>query len=217
MTLTTPSLAGMPSFGFDQVTAIRIEDLSFFLVVLLLSALAVKWLWNVTAKDFPKLPRLGYRRALAMTALLGLFTVLVLSMVSGARELLTPGAWRKQGATYRLIDPATESLRKKSITTLRSALWLYAKTHDGKFPQDDFDPELMHDIWESASERGHRYIYNGGLALDGPRKVLALEPDVFGDERYILFSDGEVKKVARVEIERATQRPESTPTSAQLP
>jgi hypothetical protein len=27
-------------------------------------------------------------------------------MISGARELMTPGAWEKQGVTYRLADQA---------------------------------------------------------------------------------------------------------------
>ena len=207
----------MPSYSFNEVTRIRIEDLSFFLVLLLLSALGVKWLWNVAAKDFSRMPRLNYGRALAMTLLLGLFTVLVLSMISGARELLTPGAWRKQGATYRLNDPANDPLRRKTIAALRSALWAYAKAHEGKFPKDDFDPEMTHETWESASEAGHRYIYNGGQALNGPRKVLAIEPDAFGDERYVLFSDGEIKKVGRVELESAIERAATGNASAQLP
>ncbi len=207
----------MPSFSFNEVTRIRIEDLSFFLVLLLVSALGVKWLWNLATKDFPRMPRLGYGRALAMTVLLGLAAILVLSMISGARELLTPGAWRKQGTTYRLNDPANDPLRRKTIANLRSALWIYAKAHEGKFPQDDFDPELMHEIWESASEAGHRYIYNGGLTTDGPKKVLAVEPDVFGDERYFLFSNGEIIKAGRKEVEQAIERGEQDRASSQTP
>jgi hypothetical protein len=45
-----------------------------------------------------------YARALAAVALWGFVFVIVLTMISGARELLTPGAWEKQGATYKLKE-----------------------------------------------------------------------------------------------------------------
>jgi hypothetical protein len=34
----------------------------------------------------------------------GLLFLLILTMISGARELMTPGAWEKHGSTYRLKD-----------------------------------------------------------------------------------------------------------------
>jgi hypothetical protein len=64
----------------------------------------VKGLWNYLAKDFQKLPRMSYGKALAAVTLWGLLFLLVLSMISGARELMTPGAWEKQGLTYKLKD-----------------------------------------------------------------------------------------------------------------
>ncbi len=39
-----------------------------------------------------------------MVVLWGLLFTVVLAMISGARELMTPGAWEKQGATYRLKE-----------------------------------------------------------------------------------------------------------------
>ena len=69
-----------------------------------LLALLVKLLWNYLAKDFSKLPPMTYRKALAAVTLWGLLFLLVLTMISGARELMTPGAWEKQGATYKLKD-----------------------------------------------------------------------------------------------------------------
>ncbi len=36
----------------------------------------------------------------------GLLFVLVLTMISGARELMTPGAWEKEGFTYVLAGEA---------------------------------------------------------------------------------------------------------------
>ena len=54
--------------------------------------------------DFTRLPRLSYSKALAMVVLWGLLFVVVLTMISGARELMTPGAWKKNGITYSVVD-----------------------------------------------------------------------------------------------------------------
>ncbi len=99
-------LAGMPFFTLTDLARARIESISFFLVLFLLCALVLKVLWNWLAKDFEKLPRLTYGKALAATFLWGLVFVIVLTMISGARELLTPGAWEKDGATYKLKGSA---------------------------------------------------------------------------------------------------------------
>jgi uncharacterized membrane protein len=98
-------IAGMPSFTLTDVASMRLQAISFFLVVFLLCAWAVKAMWNSLAKDFVKLPRMIYPRALAVTFLWGMLFLIVLSMISGARELMTPGAWQKQGATYKLKEP----------------------------------------------------------------------------------------------------------------
>jgi hypothetical protein len=95
-------LAGMPSLSLTDIAALRMQSISFFLLVLLLCAWGVMALWNALRKDFPKLPVMSYGRALAVMTLWGLVFVIVLTMISGARELLTPGAWQKDGMTYKL-------------------------------------------------------------------------------------------------------------------
>jgi hypothetical protein len=95
-------LAGMPTFTLTDLARMRIDAISFFLLVLLLSAWGVQRLWNALAKDFVRLPTMSYKRALGVITLWGFLFVLVLTMISGARELLTPGAWEKNGATYKL-------------------------------------------------------------------------------------------------------------------
>jgi hypothetical protein len=94
--------AGMPQVGpmelarytgLSDLAQMRLQNISFFLAVLLLSAWLIRWLWNRLARDFTFLPRLGYGKALGLVVLWGLLFVLVLTMISGARELLTPGAW----------------------------------------------------------------------------------------------------------------------------
>lgn len=102
MTLPTAAEAGMPSVGLSDFARMRVETASFFLVGLLISAAIVMWCWNTLARDFPRLPRLRYRGAVGLVTLWGLLFVIVLTMISGARELMTPGAWVRQGMTYKL-------------------------------------------------------------------------------------------------------------------
>src|SRR5262245_47532465 len=111
LALAAPSvaLAGMPSFKVNDVAMLRVESLSFFLVVFLVSALFIQVLWNFLRRDFPRLPRLSYGKALGLVTLWGTLFVLVLTMISGARELLTPGAWDKVGFTYKLAKDKPEA------------------------------------------------------------------------------------------------------------
>ena len=99
-----PAHAGMPSFNLTDIAKARLDTISFFIALLLVLALVVKGLWNYLGRDFTKLPRMSYPKALTAVTLWGLLFLLVLTMISGARELMTPGAWEKQGATYRLKD-----------------------------------------------------------------------------------------------------------------
>jgi hypothetical protein len=108
-----PSFAGMPSAlreDFETVLRLResphqrFQAISFFLVGILVSTLVVKFLWNFVAKDFPRLPKLTFLRAFSVVLLWGLLFVIVLTMISGARELMTPGAWKKDGLTYSVND-----------------------------------------------------------------------------------------------------------------
>ena len=96
--------AGMPSYTLSDLAKARLDSISFFIVLLLLLALLVKFLWNYLARDFQKLPKMTYPRALAAVTLWGLLFLVVVTMISGARELMTPGAWEKQGSTYKLKD-----------------------------------------------------------------------------------------------------------------
>jgi hypothetical protein len=106
--LATPALAGMPvAPSLTDWARARLETISFFVVVLLLSAAAVMGIWNSIRKDVPRLPRLSYAKALGLVVLWGLLFCVVLGMITGARGLLTPGAWKRDGATYRLADPPT--------------------------------------------------------------------------------------------------------------
>jgi hypothetical protein len=96
----------------SKLAKLRLDAISFFLVALLASGGAIQLIWNSLAKDFPKLPRISFLRSLGLIALWGLLFLLVLTMISGARELMTPGAWRKNGLTYELVEPEKKAYDK---------------------------------------------------------------------------------------------------------
>ena len=118
--LMSPSfaLAGMPSmYKLSDAARMRFETISFFLVVLLLSAAVVMAIWNSIAKDVDRLPRLSYAKALALVLLWGLLFSVVLGMVMGARELLMPGAWKPEENQYKLAPPPRQTAPATRPTT----------------------------------------------------------------------------------------------------
>lgn len=205
MLLGQGAQAGMTVYGLRDIYRLRFQEISFFLLLLLLCALVLKLLWNHAFKGFNAIPRLKYLQALALSLLFGLVMLVVLTMISGIREVLTPGAWRHQGTSYRLNDPAQEPARRRSLEQLRTALFQYAAAHDGRFPRSDFVPEIPDKLWESPDQGGSHYVYPGGLTTNQVNAVLAVEPLDFGEERWVLFGSGEIQKLANDEIEKRLQ------------
>ena len=200
-------LAGMPvpMWVLTEAGQARLSSISFFLMGLLLSALVVRWMWNWLQADFPKLPRLTYGKSLAMVTLWGLCFILVLTMISGARELLTPGAWKVNGATYALADVGSaksaatpnaddERLpeRTKKLDALRFALWQFAATHEGRFPTDAEAAKMPDSIWEVADPSAMRFVYVPGLTVQSRELLLVAEPELFGPERLVLWTNGQI-------------------------
>jgi hypothetical protein len=100
--------AGMPpAYVLTDLARARVEAISFFLFILFLSAAIVQRLWNHLRSSFTRLPRLSFLKAVSLVALWGLLFMIVLAMISGGRELTTPGAWERHGASYRLVPPTT--------------------------------------------------------------------------------------------------------------
>jgi hypothetical protein len=190
------SFAGMTVYDLNDVVRLRLEELSFFSVVLALCGLAIRALWNWVAKDFKNWPRLTYGKALALTGLLSLLMLLVLSMISGARELMTPGAWNRQGSAYRLRTEANAEQRRIGMEGLRSAIFAYAREHGGRFPPHDFVPEIPERIWAAPDLQGTRYIYLAGFDTNATTNIIACEPQNFGDLRNVLFGNGEIKQLS---------------------
>jgi len=211
------ALAGMPTVTLSDVARMRFQAVSFFLLVLLLCAWGVKGLWNALAADVPRLPRLTYGKALGVVALWGLLFTLILTMVSGARELMTPGAWVKQGFTYRLAEgpppPPTDldAARRMKLERLRDALRVYAKSHDGRYPPDDLAPEIEPEVWRLPGGADLRYLYVPGRILDQGDAVLACETGLFGRDRYVLFADGSIRSMDRTAVHERLRPVEGTP------
>lgn len=205
--------AGMPSASIDltEIAQLRLQSISFFLLLFLLSAWGLKKLWNMLARDFPKLPVITYKAALAGTFLWGLMFLFVLTMISGARELLTPGAWEKDGRTYRLTDSeseqetqaAAEALlkeRRSKLAELRSALFMHVATHDGNYPANVEDASFADEFWLQPGEMNVKYGYVPGEKKSDQVRPLAFEQAVYRDEQQlILFTDGAIKQISLAE------------------
>jgi hypothetical protein len=208
-----PAWAGMPSIRLTDVAKLRVHNLSFFAAVFLLAALGIQVIWNVLRRDFTFLPRLSYPRALGVVALWGLLFVLVLTMIAGARELLTPGAWEKEGLTYKLRDtptppdpgPSALKARKEKIEKLRHALWEYARTHEGRYPAGPTDPAIAPETWRVPDGSGMRYVYLGSQEREGKPTPLVLEPESLGDPRWVLFTDEAIRLLGREELSRVLE------------
>ncbi len=232
--LSGPLLAGMPALlpsswtaehpnpYYDHaetsspVVGWQLQALSFFLACLFVGAFAVKGLWNYARRDFPVLPQISYRRALSLVVLWGLLFVVVLTMISGARELMTPGAWRKQGWTYQLekgTAPPSKSLtgdrsdRRAGLEQLRTWLWQYAATHDGKFPARD-DSLLDAPLRDVPGNPGLQFLLVPDRAAEESGRLLAFEPQIDGADRLVLLTNGMIGTMRTGEIRAATKRDE---------
>lgn len=212
LALPSVALAGMPMIQLTDLARMRVQTISFFLMGFLLSAWLIQRLWNYLQKDFTSLPRLSFGRAAGLTTLWGLLFVLVLTMISGARELMTPGAWKKDGLTYRLADAPTspqaeppstdppEWEREKKLYLLRDALWRYAKSNNSRFPPGRTVAEIPDESWRLPGLASLHYVYVTGLTADKGRIPLAYEPDLYGPYRFVLLSDGQIRRMQLDEI-----------------
>jgi hypothetical protein len=199
----SPARAGMTVYGLNDVVRLRLEDISFFLLLLVVSAAGIRMLWNYLARDFARLPRLSFLKAFSLTVLLSLAILLVLVMISGAREVLTPGAWYRQGSHYRPNDIGNLEMRRQSMENLRAALVQYAAAHDQRYPPHSYVLDIPEKLWQAPDMTGTRYVYIGGRSLNQSNDVVACEPLNFGETRFVLFGSGRIASLGTAEIRRA--------------
>lgn len=200
--------AGMTVVTLTDVAAARIDALSFFLVTYLVISWVVKIIWNQLAKSFAALPILKYRQALGVVFVTGLLFYVVLTMISGARELLTPGAWEKQGAGYRLRDgeqvALTKEERRKALSELKAAIWEFAKTSGGKAPSGPFGGQVAAELWNFGD--GGFYALVPRVKPGGGREVMVYEPSTAGGRRFVLLADGSIEDRAEGDLKRELDR-----------
>lgn len=190
-----PASAGMTVITLTDIARARLDALSFFLVGYFFISWVVKRLWNHLAKTFTNLPRLDYRRALGLVFLTGLMFYVVLTMISGARELLTPGVWEKQGVGYRTreggVAELTKDERREALRALQDGIWGYAKAHDGKAPAGPLVEGIEPQLWRFPG--GGLYCLMPAVTPGVGRDVLVYEPSAAGGRRFVLLADGSIE------------------------
>ena len=114
--MTATAQAGMSSivlteYGVELITGLS-TALFFGLVV---STLLVRFFWGLLVHE-TEWPKPTLAKSFAATFLGGLLFFLVLVMIAGSRELLTPGAWEQDGILYKLA-PKSDGDDNLSFTT----------------------------------------------------------------------------------------------------
>lgn len=197
--LPSVAAAGMTSWTLTEVASARLDAISFFLLLFFLCAWLIKWSWNVLCASFPRLPRIGYKQALALMLVSSLFLYVILTMISGARELMTPGAWTKVGASYQLTPPERDpkpwldTARIKALEHLRDALWEYAKANGGQLPPHKEGDHIDRELWAGMHPQGEKFAYRPESKPGIGSDLVAYEPESYGATRFVLTSDGNVK------------------------
>jgi len=213
--LPTVVWAGMPSSTLSDTASLRVEVISFFGMVFLACSAVVQWLWNSLRSDFPRLPLLSFPRAAGLTLVWGLLCLLVLTMISGARELLTPGAWRKEGLTYALPgaveaqpsaawepDPSLSDakrlrqLRSESLQALFAEMSRYFAEHDQTYPSADEFEQSWSSRFPLPERPGARYVYGVASGESNEKQILVFEPLVYDDSRLALLSSGKIAEIS---------------------
>lgn len=218
---TSSARAGMPSpiRFLNELGQRRFEELSFFFVGFLAMAGVVRVLWNSLRRDFPQLPEISYRRSASLLLLWGLFLTVVLAMVSGARELMTPGAWKPKGITYQLADSerhqsaaatsnsVQDAERRLRLENLRFALWQFAQSHEGRFPTDVEKLQISKSLWLADDKSELTYFYQPGLSTHDANSVLVYEPEMYEDGQYVILTSGAIVKRSDVSIPSSATSP----------
>ena len=120
---------------------------------------------------------------------------------------MTPGAWKKQGFTYKLAgsdesasDPPPPTVRRQHLEQLRQALWHFAATHQGHFPSEGERTAIPADLWIVPETGGLRYQYRPGQIADQIAAPLVIAPELEVGRRLVLQTDGTIADVPASEV-----------------
>jgi hypothetical protein len=189
--------AGMPSVILTDIAKLRLSTISFFLFTYLAASWGIWGLWNWLQTDFDRLPRLSFTKALALVFLWGLAFHLILVMIAGTRELMTPEAWEKAGVIHKLSPDKFEQLvemRRYNLQRLKNQIWPIAEKNQGKFPTKQELLAISPDIFlDPTGQSAYNYLEGLSITVNSPPSVLAYEPDSYGQERMVLFTNGSIE------------------------
>ena len=141
------------------------------------------------------------KHAFSLLLVCSLFLYVVLTMISGARELMTPGAWVTTGATYQLATPDRDgkqwldSARRIALEDLRDALWQYAEHHHGNLPPHKEDEAISPKLWLGINPEAGQFAYIAGGKPGKSSEIVVYEPDAYGGQRFALLLDGTVLRL----------------------
>ncbi len=186
---------------------VRLQGLSFFLVLFFLCAWAFQSVWNWSRTDSSRLSKLTFRQALVLIIGWGMASLVVLTMISGARELMTPGAWQQQGWTYKLADESSPFLddskpaRREAVERLRFQLFQYATRNEGKFPEKLSDIE-NETLWSIPQHSGFQFVLVEGKHGNDSNAILVFEPEI-ETERFVIMTNGMIGSMRSAELEKA--------------
>lgn len=177
----------------DTSIEARLQVISIFLVTLVAMSFVFKVGWNYLGRDFERLPKLTFGKSLFGVLLWGVLFVIVLTMISGARELMTPGAWKKNGLTYSL-DESFEIARRQQLERLGSQLQALALQNEGSYPAKEKVEDAA--LWEIPGAQGMHYLYYPGDKSDPATSVLVCENNFHGDQPFALMRNGTIKRLS---------------------
>ena len=193
--------AGNMMASFTEVTRLRVEGVSFFLLVLFLSALGVQGVWNALTADFPRWSRLSYAKAVGVVVLWALICVPIYVTLSEFQKWRSPGPKPPVTSLETLADPpasvrsgiSIEAARRSAIDRLAAKLFAYAEAHEGAFPRDVAELAGPDRVWELPDGSGLLYLYVAGRKVGDLDAILAYEPGLYGNTRHVLFADGSIR------------------------
>jgi hypothetical protein len=202
-------IAGMPSPALivTELGRRRLEEVSFFVVCFLLGAALFRLLWNRVQLDFAWWPRLTYFGTLGLLCVWGCLLTVVLSLISGARELMTPAAWKPNGVTYKVAatDPAQDAQqairreRQFRIETLKTLLMRYAATHNQRFPSIDSDLAMIPEsFWIAVPDCQLKYVYAPHPSMPSGTSPLVTEPQYYDDGHFVLYRNGDLAFIEQI-------------------
>jgi hypothetical protein len=122
---------------------------------------------------------------------------------------MTPGAWEKNGITYRLVKETDlkpgdifDPVRYERLEQLSEALANFAEKHQGRFPAESELGQIDANVWLAAWPNA-RFVYYGAVVDRVHGKPLAAEPEALGPFPLVLFTDGMIHMMTLEELKRA--------------